>query len=64
LEMRNRCWDWILKILMSDGMERSCELRFQILDLLLAIACVEIMMGMINIAMFISLNLAELTFSN
>jgi len=49
---------------MSDGMERSCELRFQILDLLLAIACVEIMMGMINIAMFISLNLAELTFSN
>jgi len=49
---------------MSNGMVWSCELRYQSLDLLLAIACVEIVMGMINIAMFISLNLVELKFSN
>jgi hypothetical protein len=48
----------------SDGMERSCELIFQSLDLLLAIACVEIVMCMIKIAMFISLNLVELKYSN
>jgi len=49
---------------MSDGIESSCEMKFESLDLLLTIACVEIVMGMLNIGMHISLNLVELKFSN